>query len=295
MATADGGSVVTDRGALRVALIPEVKAIAYEGLGARADAWTHGVALCLPVRTAAMGGRTVLSELGSDTGAIRPEDRNAVLFDLGLGAPHVDFCVRTADPNLLGVLRMNVGRSLFDPRNPALEAIKAANPDRLCVSRLARIEVFQHIGSHRRGISTPIGPHTHVLPDLLARGRTHSANIPTPEGWISALNLHPANPLTDRLGRPRPFDPRLHESFQELLAAYEPPGYMEEKARITAAVLDGLDPEAYRMADNRATRKAARVGLRQLLHTCLAAPGLEAWLAVFDRRAGRCAADADDP
>jgi hypothetical protein len=87
----------------------------------------------------------------------------------------------------------------------------------------------------------------------------------------------------------------LHESFQELLAAYEPPGYMEEKARITAAVLDGLDPEAYRMADNRATRKAARVGLRQLLHTCLAAPGLEAWLAVFDRRAGRCAADADDP
>jgi hypothetical protein len=291
--TVDGGAVVTTRGALRVALIPEVRAVAYEGLSARADAWTHGVAFCLPARSAAMGGRTALSELGPDAGAIRPEDRDAVLFDLGLGAPHVDFCVRTADPALIEVLRGHASRSLFDPGNPAMEAIKTANPHRLCVSRLVRIEVYQHIGSHRRGIPAPIGPHTHMLPDLLARRRTHSANIPVPEGWTPALNLHPANPLTDRLGRPRPFDPGLHRPFQELLAAYGPPGTMEEKARITVAVLDGLAPEAYGPAATRAARKGARVALRQLLHTHPDVPGLDAWLAAIDRGVGT--RDTDGP
>ena len=101
----EGGEVVTARGALRVKIEPQARAIAHEGLSGRRDAWTQGIAFCLPRRAAAMGGRLVLTDLGPDREAARPQDRNALLFDIGIGAPHVDFCVRTRDRSLIRLLQ----------------------------------------------------------------------------------------------------------------------------------------------------------------------------------------------
>ena len=232
----EGGLVVSDRGAVRVALAGNVGVVAYEGLSQRSDAWTQGIAFCLPLDSAAMGRRTVLTELGPDKEAIRENDRTAVVFDLGLGALHVDFCVRSNEPGLIKSLRKGTGRNVFDPSSPALNAIKAASPHRICASRLGRIEVYQHIGSHNRNIPTPPGPHTHLLPDLLRTGRTASANTLIPEDWVSGLTLYPGNPVIDRLGRSRSFVTDLYRSFQRQLELFGLPGYMEEKARITAAV-----------------------------------------------------------
>ena len=78
-------AVVTAGGAIAVRLEERCRAFAYELLSARSDLWLHGVALCLPASEARMTGSTRVTELGPDREALRPDDRNSVLFDLGLG------------------------------------------------------------------------------------------------------------------------------------------------------------------------------------------------------------------
>ena len=74
-----------------------------------------------------MSGRSVLTEVGPDREAIRAGDRGAVLFDMGLATLPVDICIRTADPDLLILLRGAAGRSLFEARNTAMAAIVEAS------------------------------------------------------------------------------------------------------------------------------------------------------------------------
>ena len=189
---AAGGVLIGPLGAVRVRLTAGTRAVSFANPDGHSVAETHTVGFCLPVIQAAMGGRTAITELGVDEDAIRDGDRDAVLFDLGVGAPHVDFCVRTDDAALLGVLRQSAGRGLFDGSLPdALAALKQAAPHRVAVSRLARVEVYQGIGSGKAGVATPEGPHTHLLPGLLRTGRTHAPGTPIPEGWLCCLNLHP--------------------------------------------------------------------------------------------------------
>jgi hypothetical protein len=116
-------------------------------------------------------------------------------------------------------------------------------------------------------------------------GRSHSANAPIPEGWTPALSLHPPSPIMDGLGRRQPFAAEPHAAFQALLRDHAPPGVVAEKQRITRAVLAGERPHDYVVAETRAERKAARVALRQMLHTHPDHPVLPAWLATFDRGA----------
>jgi hypothetical protein len=89
-------AAVTQRGGIRIDLQAGMRPFAFETT--TKDSWNHRVALCLPQEHCAMNGRTVLTELGGDSGALRERDRDAVLFDLGLGALQVDCCVRLADP-----------------------------------------------------------------------------------------------------------------------------------------------------------------------------------------------------
>ena len=203
--------VVTARGALRISGTEDVRAWAYE-LPAGGDHWSHVLALCLPAAQAAMHRRTVVTECGPDHEALRPDDRTAVLFDLGLGTAQVDVCVRSADPAALVQLRAGCGRTLFAPANPLAPAMPRLSPHRVFVCRFARLEVYQRIPG--RDERPPEGPHTHVLPEILRHQRTHPATAPIPEGWVPCLSLHPANPVCDALGRPRPFDRAAHTAFQ---------------------------------------------------------------------------------
>src|SRR5262249_47282290 len=89
-------SVGTPRGAIRLEARESLRLVAFETV--TSQSWSQRVALCLPHDQAAMSQRTVLTELGPDTRAVRPQDRNAILFDLGLGAIQVDGYIRTDDP-----------------------------------------------------------------------------------------------------------------------------------------------------------------------------------------------------
>jgi hypothetical protein len=165
-----GGVVATARGAIRIALPSGASARPYETSG------EHG----MPVKAVGITlphdngfGAAVLTELGPDRDAIRPEDRDAILFDLGVGIPHISFCARTRDATLIAALRAQAGKPVW----PAAGAIVAASPHRISRSGAGRIEVFQPIPTGQDA-ATPLGPHTHLLPNLLGKpGPRHAIEI----------------------------------------------------------------------------------------------------------------------
>jgi hypothetical protein len=273
--------VVTARGALRINSTQDVRAFAYELPGHATDSWSHVLTLCLPAARTAMHCREVLTECGPDHEALRPDDRAAVLFDLGLGTEQVDVCVRTADPEALAQLRAGLGRSLFAPDNPLMPAMPRLSPHRVFVGRFARLEVYQRIPG--RDETPPEGPHTHVLPHLLRHQRTHPATAPIPAGWVPCLSLYPASPVYDALGRPRPFDRAAYDDFQSLLRCFGDPELVGLKETVTEAVRAERGPDNFALPASRAGRVAVRVALRQLAHTDGERPVLAAWRQAFDR------------
>jgi hypothetical protein len=273
--------VVTARGALRISSTQALRAFAYEQPGHASNSWSHVLTLCLPAAQATMHRRTVVTECGPDHEALRPQDRAAVLFDLGLGTEQVDVCVRTADPEVLAQLRAGCGRSLFTPGNALGPALPRLSPHRVFVCRFARLEVYQRIPAPNE--APPEGPHTHVLPDLLRHQRTHPATAPIPDGWVPALSLYPANPVYDALGHPRPFDRAAHDAFQTLLHDFGDPTLVRLKEAVTAAVRADQAPDQFPLPTSRAERTLVRVALRQLAYTDGHRPILPAWRLAFDR------------
>ena len=161
--------------------------------------------------------------------------------------------------------------------------ILAANPHRVFISRLGRIEVYQPIppASGR----SPDGPHTHVLPKLLKSGRTHPATEPIPEGWIPCAHLYPPHPVRDGMGAARPFDAARHDSFQQMIEAFGLPDCLAIKRRVIEAIDAGEPPSAIaqdRLAQDRFGRSSIRIALRQMKAAGHSSAALPAWLACFD-------------
>lgn len=255
----------TRRGAIRLERrrLAEATAIAYETLSPKRHRWSHAVALCLPAAHARRNEHTVLTEIGPDDDAIRGIDRTGILFDMGLGLAQCDFCIRTSDPKLLGELRANLGRSLFEPGNGATAAIMAAHPHRVALTALGRVEVYQKIGGPDTGGVSPAGPHTHLLPKLLASGRTHSANTPIPQGLLPLAFLHPGNPVIGAMGEDQPFDADLHEAFQDLFRRYGTAEARMAKQAVSVALDTGAAPRSWSAPVSRSAKTAARIALRQ--------------------------------
>ena len=275
----DSISAVTARGGLRIEAHDMLRPIASELL--TTQSWSHRVALCLPEGICAMSGRTVLTEIGPDRDALRAEDRAAVLFDLGLGTLQLDACIRIVDVGVIAALRNWVGRSLFEAGNAAMELILAANPNRVFVSRIGRVEVYQPIPPPDG--RSPAGPHTHILPRLLRHKRTHAATEALPAGWVPCAHFYPPHPMRDALGHGRPFQSERHEAFQTLLARYGDPQLVDTKRRVVESVAAGQVPPNGGMAADRFARAAVRVALRQLQAVEQGSPALVAWLAAYDR------------
>jgi uncharacterized protein DUF6925 len=283
--SAEAVSAVTTRGG--IALKPEAAIRPFASEGITKTGWNQRIALCLPRDDCAMNQRVALTEIGPDHQAPREEDREAILFDLGLGALQADFCVRIGDHALATRLREYAGRSLFEPGNPAMAMILAANPHRVFISRLGRIEVYQPIPPPTG--KSPEGPHTHVLPRLLQSRRTHPATEPVPEGWVPCAHLYPPHPARDGLGEARPFDAAHHHAFQRMMAACGDPAALATKLRVVDAVLAGEPPMA--VANDRHGRTSVRIALRQMKSQGHASAALTAWLASFDSAAP---GEADD-
>lgn len=275
----DAISAVTPRGGLRIAAHNAMRPIASKSL--TAQSWSQRVALCLPEKACAMNKRSELSEVGPDRDALRDEDRAAILFDLGLGTLQVDACVRSSDAAFIAALRRWVGQSLFAPGNGAMGVILTANPHRVFLSRIGRVEVFQPIPPPDG--KSPEGPHTHVLPKLLRHRRTHAATETLPAGWIPCAHFYPPHPMRDAFGHRQPFRSERHAAFQTLLTRYGDPQLVDVKRRVVARVVAGHGPPDAEIAAGRFARAAVRVALRQLQAVEPSSPALVAWLSAHDR------------
>lgn len=253
----DGGlAAFTARGAIRLEVTPDLRPFAYETAMSRARSWGQQVALCLPREACAMNRRAVLTELGPDRDAVRADDRDAVLFDLGLDRLQVDACIRTADAGLIETLRSAEGKPLFDVSTGAMMAILKAHPHRVFLARLGRVEVFQPIPAD--GATSPPGPHTHVLPKLMKTGRTHGANAPIPKALVPCGGFAPPHPQRDPMGRPRPFSEMRHAAFQTMLERFGNTRLVAVKRAAALGYTDGgVTPK------NRYERVAAWVGSLQ--------------------------------
>jgi hypothetical protein len=179
-------SAVTRRGGIRLAPPAGTRPFAFETVAC--EGWSSRMALCLSAGQCGMNRRAVLTEIGPDAQALRERDSDAILFDLGLDALQIDACVRVSDAGVIADLRAHTGRALLEPGNPAMGVILAADPHRVFISRMGRIEVFQPIPSAHG--QSPDGPHTHVLPDLLRQKRTHAAAEPIPAGFVPCAHLY---------------------------------------------------------------------------------------------------------
>ena len=272
-------SAVTARGGVRIEPRDDLRLFASEST--TRESWAHRVALCRREDQCAMNQRPVLTELGPDTQALREQDRQGILFDLGIGAWQADLCVRIADPDVVAKLRPLCGRALLEPGNPAMGIILAANPPRVFISKIGRIEVYQPIPAANG--QSPEGPHTHVLPNLLAHRRTHAATEPVPDGFVPCAHLYPAHPVRDGLGRSLPFNAARHDDFQNLLKSYGDPEFFALKQRVVEAVGAGDAPSVVAVTDKRFARANVRVTLRQLKAAKVESPLLAAWMATHER------------
>lgn len=273
--------MLTPRGGLRLDRLDRATPIAWEALSPRPHRWQQGVALCLPQDATGTARRAVLTELGPDSGALREQDRDAILFDMGLDQPQVDFCIRTRDPALIAALRRECGQSVF--ASSAMASILPAHPHRVALTGLGRIEVYQKIGGPDTGGVSPVGPHTHVLPQLLRSKRSHSANLPIPPGLLPVAGLHPESPVMDSLGAERDFDAPSFDRFQSMLADWGDAERLQLKSQVWAALAQGLAPQGFAAPDDRHARAALRVALRQAERRDGASPLLARWRAAFDR------------
>ncbi|MEJ2868052.1 hypothetical protein WCD74_09775 [Actinomycetospora sp. OC33-EN08] len=206
------------------------------------DDWTHAVALCLPTDRAAGPSRAAVTVLGDDPD---PLVAPGTLIDLGLGVAHLEACIRTSDRALVD--RCEEASALD---GELVGAIVGSGATRVFRTAVARIEVCTPIPPPDG--DSPLGPHTHLLPALLAHRRTHAATDPIPDGEVPVASVFPNHPRRDALGRPHPYDADADAAFEAVLEAFGDPD------ELSAARAGGPAPAVA----NAAERRGHRVGER---------------------------------
>lgn len=275
----DGEEVVyTDRAAMRVRLRDDVRPVAYDTLASDGETWGQSVAFIMPAGQAPQQG--VVVDLGLDEDAIRPQDRDSHLFDLGVGLGHVRMAARTKDAALIEGLKKIVGKALFSTEGAqVMPLVLKAQPHRVLISPFARVEVFAPIPMP--GGQAPEGPHTHLLPKLLATKRTHAANSPIPEGSQPVLMYHPRSPWRDAMGRRVDFNDDLDAVFAPLFASYGLNEDQRVRRDVEAAVDAGADPKTFAWPTTRRGRIQARITLRRLAQRG-GKGSVSAWRTLYD-------------
>lgn len=205
--------VVTPRGGVGLKLPDATTAFAYET--ALGESWSHALALCLPKGFDGGEIRSAVTELGPDDGALRPTDRDGILFDLGFGLSACAPCLRTRDPAALAILREACGTPGLNPQDPRLAPIPPGALTLVFTGPLGRIEVAGDAGAG--------GPRAHVVASVLRLGRSHAATAPIPAGFVPHAYMQPPHPCKDAANAPTEFDVARHDAFQTLLARWGDP------------------------------------------------------------------------
>ena len=246
-----GGLIVSDTGAVRIAVTAMSRLVPAEGL--TEELWVQAGLLCLRDGDAGMAKRSVLTELGNDVMATQPLGRLAILFDLGLSVPHVDICIRTANEKLCRLLREREGTAIASTDTELSNAIKNIGADFVTLTRMGRIESF---GQR----SVPEKPHE-LLP---------------PNGYAVCMSFEPPRPQ-----KKAPFDEATFGAFQALYSIFADPELVRLKQSVNDALRDATDPKTMAIHAPEA-RTAVAVLLRQLTARDGLSDYLRRWRDAFD-------------
>jgi predicted Fe-S protein YdhL (DUF1289 family) len=183
----EGVVASTPRAAIRFEIGEQVRVLSFEtSAGSRKSEVIMLTVPRAPIHGSANSG---LTPLGPDREAIRIEDREALLYDLGLGMDSIGFCIRTHDPELSRELDRVVGQgwqAILANLGPRL---LQCSPTRVVRSPIGRIEVSVPIPLP--GGQSPAGPHTHLLPVHLATNRETPPGIELPESLAPCAIFYP--------------------------------------------------------------------------------------------------------
>ena len=214
---------------------PRDRALASESI--TKSGWNQRIALCLSEADSAMGGRTVLTELGADTAApacgrsrfdpVRSRPRRAAC---GFLRAHRRSRRRrgTAPARRPGGIRARQSRDGIDPGGQSASRLhQPARPDRGLSTDPAGL------GQESRGTAHACAA------EAAESGRTHPATEPIPEGWVPCAHLYPPHPARDGLGEARPFDAARHDAFQSMIERFGTPEILAIKRRVRDAIAAG--------------------------------------------------------
>lgn len=170
-------TATTSTGAMRVCIDGATRAF---GFGT--DAAAEEPRTTVLVRTGdGLTPRRGLTEVGRDPDPIVEDDRGAVLFDLGLDRAATRFMVRVADGPLVALLRRARGTPIEGLETAIWQAMVEASPTRVVETVIGRVEVSAPIPPPQG--RSPVGSHTHLLPDILDLGLDLPAGLTVPSGW----------------------------------------------------------------------------------------------------------------
>nr|WP_151119844.1 DUF1289 domain-containing protein [Hypericibacter adhaerens] len=188
---AEGGVTARSaQGALRLGIGPAVRVLAlYETPGASEPL---ALVFALARQRAALPVAGGLASLGPDRRAIEPPERQQPLYDLGIGRGTMRFCIRTGNPALMAVLNAAKGLPWPDYLPAVGGAILKESPVRVVESALARAEIRTPIPPP--GTSSIAGPHTHLLPELLALGHEVAPGVDLPAAFAAGAIFYPEPP-----------------------------------------------------------------------------------------------------
>ncbi|MEM6848143.1 MAG: DUF1289 domain-containing protein [Pseudomonadota bacterium] len=139
-----------------------------------------------------------LTRLGNDPApiarAMEPDslstaqDRDLVLYDLGLGFRETRFMIRSADTTLIARLDALEGAKLGTLLAEAGTMLLEASPDRVAESPFCRVEVTTKIPPP--GARSPRAPHTHLMPGAIALGRLLPPGVGCPPEFVPVALIY---------------------------------------------------------------------------------------------------------
>ncbi|WP_158969858.1 DUF1289 domain-containing protein [Chachezhania sediminis] len=130
-----------------------------------------------------------IAALGPDRNAIDSVDRRCALYDLGLGRKEARFCVRVAPGPAHEAMDRALGIAFPACMGTIGHALLAESPARVIETPLGRVEVLAPIPAP--GGQSPVGPHTHLLPDLLSSGRATPVGMDMPRAYLPGAIFYP--------------------------------------------------------------------------------------------------------
>lgn len=267
--------IYTDRGGMRIAPTQPLVPIAWDSLSADGESWGQHFDFCIaqpetPSR--------VIRDLGTDADAVRPQDRQHRIFDMGVACGAITMAIRSDDADFIALMERHVGQEVLGVPEIYIDTLRA-QPHRVLISAAGRVEVYQDVPPADG--KSPEGPHTHLIANIVPKHRPHGSNTPLPKGQQSAISVHIASPWRTLLGERHSYCAEQDTAFIPYLRQYALADDQAVEQALIRAVTSGAAPDDSLWPATRRGRTKARITLRRM-----AVAGdhrTDPWRAKYDR------------